>query len=102
MSQLGTTSTNNNPVIGGSGVTKVTADGTMGPCTVDVASLAADTEYHFEQSLDSQTWVALSPADWLFAGLAPGDGTEVVATYMGTDLPGFQFFRIVATPALTN
>jgi hypothetical protein len=48
MSQLGTTSTNNNPVIGGSGVTKVTADGTMGPFTVDVASLAADTEYHFK------------------------------------------------------
>ena len=48
MSQLGTTSKNNNPVIGGSGVTKVTTGGTMGPFTVDVASLAADTEYHFK------------------------------------------------------
>ena len=56
---------------------------------------------HFEQSLDVQTWVALSPADWLFSGLAPAEGREGVATYVGTDpLPGVQFFRIVATPSL--
>ncbi len=68
--------------------------------TTDLVSGIA-YQYHFEQSLDVQTWVALSPADWLFSGLAPGDGTEVVATHMGNDpLPGLQFFRIVATPGV--
>lgn len=42
------TSTNNNPLIGGAGVTKVTAAGTTGVFTANVSSLAASTGYSFK------------------------------------------------------
>ena len=42
------TSTNNNPLIGGSGVTKVTASGTTGSFSVPVPSLTAGTDYSFK------------------------------------------------------
>jgi hypothetical protein len=41
------TSTNDNPFIGGSGVTKVTSPGTTGVFTVDVTGLTASTTYSF-------------------------------------------------------
>ncbi len=41
-------STNNDPEIGGSGVTKVSTSGTMGLFTVAVTALTADTDYYFK------------------------------------------------------
>jgi hypothetical protein len=41
------TSTNDNPFVGGSGVTKVTGTGTTGPFTVNVTGLTASTTYSF-------------------------------------------------------
>jgi hypothetical protein len=41
------TATNSNPSIGGAGVTKLTAPGTLGTFTVDVSSLTPSTSYTF-------------------------------------------------------
>jgi hypothetical protein len=64
-------STNNNPVLGGSGVTNLTASGTTGIFTVNAASLAQGTQYYFAAYATNSVGTTYTSPVSTFTTLAP-------------------------------
>src|SRR5262249_45702635 len=76
------TSTNSNPLIGGSGVTKVTTTGTTGVFTVPVSGLTGTTGYSYKAYATNSSGTSYTS----FATFTTANAAPVVVTPGGTTL----------------
>jgi hypothetical protein len=89
------TTANNNPLIGGSGVTKATSSGTTGVFTVNVTSLTAGSAYSFKAyAINSQGTTYTSVATFNTTALPP----EIDVTPAGTQNLGLQRMGVASAP----
>ena len=94
------TAINNNPIIGGTGVTKVTTSGTTGVFTVPVSGLSEGTIYSFKAYATNAAGTAYTSAGTFSTSVSNLTATFTAATDVPLTLPAVRLTGGTATLAL--
>jgi uncharacterized delta-60 repeat protein len=95
------TGTNSNPVIGGTGVTQVTATGTTGAYTSDLSGLSAGTGYSYKAYVISSEGISYTSGS-TFTTLSVNADVSALALSSGTLSPVFDSGTTSYTASVAN